>query len=58
MKTGVTPAAGPCMSVAFENGGKITLVILLKSSDVEQRFNEAVHLYEYVKRKEFILQTS
>ena len=31
VKTGVTPAAGPCMSVAFENGMKVLLVILLKS---------------------------
>ena len=52
VKTGVTPSAGPCMAVGFENNSRITLVILLRSQNMEQRFNEAVHLYEYVKRRE------
>ncbi len=53
VKTGVTPSAGPCLAANLKtlDNTKNIIVVLLKTSGLEERFTEATHLYEYVKRK-------
>ena len=40
-KTGITEAAGPCVSCAFEKDGNFIIVVLLQCNSTEVRWDEA-----------------
>lgn len=48
IKTGNTPLAGPCFAGACERNGKMLYAILLDSTSEQQRFDDAVTLYDWV----------
>ena len=39
-KTGITPAAGPCLSACYEKNGSSFIVVLLQSKSMEDRWLE------------------
>lgn len=45
IKTGITNAAGPCLSSCARSDGECLIVILLNSRSMEQRWEEAVKLF-------------
>lgn len=47
VKTGITPAAGPCLCFCMERRKKKLLVILLNSKSMESRWREAIKLWKY-----------
>lgn len=47
VKTGVTPAAGPCLCFCMERRKKKLLVVLLNSKSMDARWREAVKLWKY-----------
>jgi len=51
VKTGVTPTAGPCFAGYFLNENRGIIIVLFKSSGLEERFTEAHCLLESIKTK-------
>ena len=52
VKTGVTPTAGPCLSVCYRLEGKKTIVIvMLGCASLERRWTEAVLLANWAKER-------
>lgn len=47
VKTGITPAAGPCLCFCMERRKKKLLVVLLNSKSMEARWREAIKLWKY-----------
>jgi D-alanyl-D-alanine carboxypeptidase len=47
VKTGITPAAGPCLCFCMERKKKKLLVVLLNSKSMESRWREALKLWKY-----------
>jgi D-alanyl-D-alanine carboxypeptidase len=47
-KTGVTPSAGPCLSAAKVLNKVTYVVILIKSSSMEARWEEAPQLMDWI----------
>jgi D-alanyl-D-alanine carboxypeptidase len=47
VKTGITPAAGPCLCFCMQRRKKKLLVVLLNSNSMESRWREAVKLWKY-----------
>ena len=41
MKTGITPTAGPCLTVAYSKDGIEIVLTLLNSKNLEYRWEEA-----------------
>lgn len=51
-KTGITDAAGPCLSAAYENGNDKFVVILLNSKTMDHRWQEVPKLIDWaISRK-------
>ena len=44
MKTGVTPTAGPCLTVAYNKDGIDIVLTLLNSKNLDHRWEEARRL--------------
>ena len=44
MKTGITPTAGPCLTVAYSKDGIEIVLTLLNSKNLEYRWEEAKRL--------------
>ena len=58
LKTGITEAAGPCLSACYQHGSHSYIVILLGCVSMEQRWAEVPQLIEWAKeRKNFINKT-
>jgi D-alanyl-D-alanine carboxypeptidase len=47
VKTGITPAAGPCLCFCMERRKKKLMVVLLNSNTMETRWKEALKLWKY-----------
>ena len=47
VKTGITPAAGPCLCFCMQRRKKNLLVVLLNSKTMESRWREAIKLWKY-----------
>lgn len=47
VKTGITPAAGPCLCFCMERKKKKLLVVLLNSKSMDSRWREAQKLWKY-----------
>ena len=45
IKTGITPAAGPCMSAYFSDGDFDAIIVVLNTKNKNSRFNEVRKLY-------------
>ena len=48
VKTGITPAAGPCLCFCMERRKKKLIVVLLNSKTMDSRWKEAFKLWKYV----------
>lgn len=51
VKTGVTPTAGPCFAGNFLVNNRNIIIVLFKTSGLEERFSEAIYLLENIKLK-------
>ena len=49
IKTGITPAAGPCMTAYFNSDGFSAIIVILNSKSKSSRFYEVNQLYEWAK---------
>lgn len=47
VKTGITEAAGPCLSASYEKGEHHFIVVLLKSGSMDIRWEEVPQLVEW-----------
>lgn len=47
IKTGITPAAGPCLATSFHNDKTHLIIILLNSRSMEDRWQETTALVNY-----------
>ena len=47
VKTGITPAAGPCLCFCMQRRKKKLLVVLLNSKSMDIRWREAIKLWKY-----------
>jgi D-alanyl-D-alanine carboxypeptidase len=56
IKTGVTPAAGPCLAALFEQGQQAVITIILKTTSMAQRFDDTEHLVEEATGSPLALQ--
>ena len=45
IKTGITPAAGPCMSAYFSDGGFDAIIVILNTKSKNSRFQEVKKLF-------------
>ena len=50
-KTGITDAAGPCVSVTYQKDGFYYVIILLNAKSMEARWQEVPQLVEYARHK-------
>lgn len=50
-KTGITDAAGPCVSVTYQKDGFYYVIILLNAKSMEARWQEVPLLVEYARHK-------
>ena len=53
LKTGHTPAAGPCLSFSIEKKKKRMIGVLLSSKSMEIRWSEAIKLWKYAHSQYF-----
>ena len=51
LKTGITEAAGPCLSASYEKEGNSLVVILLGSKSMEARWQEVPQLVSWALYK-------
>ena len=51
MKTGITPTAGPCLTVVYNKDGVEIILTLLNSKNIEHRWEEARRLIAWAKEK-------
>lgn len=51
MKTGITPTAGPCLTVVYSKDGVELVLTLLNSKNLEHRWEEAKRLIAWGKEK-------
>ena len=59
VKTGITPAAGPCLSACFQKQNEVPLiVVLLNSRSMEARWNEVPKLVQWALTKLEKIKTS
>lgn len=47
IKTGITEAAGPCLSASYNEGGYRFIVVLLSAQSMEARWEEVPQLVEW-----------
>ena len=52
LKTGITEAAGPCCSVAYQKDGYNLIIILLSCESMERRWEEVPMLVEWATNLE------
>ena len=50
-KTGITDAAGPCLSAVYHKDGYNFVIILLNAKSMEVRWQEVPQLVEFAKAK-------
>ena len=50
-KTGITDAAGPCLSCTFSKDGYNFVIVLLNAKSMEARWQEVPKLVEFAKHK-------
>lgn len=50
-KTGITEAAGPCLSAAYQKDGYFFVMVLLNSKSMEARWQEIPQLVDYARAK-------
>lgn len=50
-KTGITDAAGPCVSVTYQKDGHYYVIILLNAKSMEARWQEIPLLVDYARAK-------
>jgi D-alanyl-D-alanine carboxypeptidase len=50
-KTGITEAAGPCLSAVYQKDGFYFVMILLNSKSMEERWREVPQLADYARAK-------
>jgi D-alanyl-D-alanine carboxypeptidase len=48
VKTGVTEAAGPCLSGCYKKNGHFLIIVLLNSRTMDDRWKEVTKLVEWV----------
>ena len=54
-KTGITEAAGPCLSCSFEKDGNFIIVVLLQCKSMDSRWEEAQMLIDWaVQRRQLM----
>jgi len=49
-KTGITPSAGPCLSSVYRIMNREIVVIVLNSSSIDDRYDDAEKLYKWCRR--------
>lgn len=50
LKTGITEAAGPCLSASYQKDGHFLIIVLLKCKSMEARWNEVSILVDWAKK--------
>lgn len=50
-KTGITPAAGPCLSSVYRVMGRELIIVLLCSYSMDHRYTDASSIYYWYKTK-------
>ena len=59
VKTGITEAAGPCLSCCFEKDGNFIIAVILQCKSMDARWEEAQMLIDWaVQRKQLMAPIS
>lgn len=51
LKTGITEAAGPCLSASYQKEGHFFTIVLLSCKSMDARWNEIIQLVEWAKAR-------
>ena len=58
LKTGITPAAGPCLAACYENKGHMIIVVILQSKSMEARWEEVPKLVNWAIARSKLFKTA